>query len=414
MKTIKFFFITMLVAFSSVMFGQGGFQMVYVVPDATTNFKTNVPAGSLVYMESTNQFYLLETAVGRTVNMNYILADPTYYTQPSVTELGGYDVEYFVDTATAQNVYGLKTWHSPLVTSAGTNGNNSRIGLGSMANVTTGYGNVAISPKALYYNTTGYSNIAIGDSALRQITAGHNNIGIGRNTLSGAITTGVYNIAIGSQAGVSVSGVGSNNILIGATSGDAVTTGTSNVFIGLNAGTETTIANNNVGIGANALKYNVTGATNVAIGYNAGLYETGSGKLIIHNDAGGADTALIYGDFSTPSLQINGATEVNANLTATGTISTNDYISVAGRYLFDSAGIYVADKTELLWRLLATRDTNYTDVVYNMDYLGSLALGAEMDTTVAAKKGKIVFQASDSTFYGCRSTVAVKKWYSLH
>lgn len=36
------------------------------------------------------------------------------------------------------------------------------------------------------------------------------------------------------------------------------------------------------------------------------------------------------------------------------------------------------------------------------------------DTTVTAVIGKIVYQAADSSFYGCRSTVAPKKWYKLH
>lgn len=36
------------------------------------------------------------------------------------------------------------------------------------------------------------------------------------------------------------------------------------------------------------------------------------------------------------------------------------------------------------------------------------------DTTVTAVIGKIVYQAADSSFYGCRSTVAAKKWYKLH
>lgn len=36
------------------------------------------------------------------------------------------------------------------------------------------------------------------------------------------------------------------------------------------------------------------------------------------------------------------------------------------------------------------------------------------DTTVTAVIGKIVYQAADSSFYGCRSTVAPKKWYKLN
>jgi len=36
------------------------------------------------------------------------------------------------------------------------------------------------------------------------------------------------------------------------------------------------------------------------------------------------------------------------------------------------------------------------------------------DTSATAVQGKIVFQAADSSFYGCRSTVAVKKWYKFN
>lgn len=36
------------------------------------------------------------------------------------------------------------------------------------------------------------------------------------------------------------------------------------------------------------------------------------------------------------------------------------------------------------------------------------------DTTVTAIVGRIVYQSADSSFYGCRSTVAPRKWYKLH
>ena len=35
------------------------------------------------------------------------------------------------------------------------------------------------------------------------------------------------------------------------------------------------------------------------------------------------------------------------------------------------------------------------------------------DTTVTAVKGRVVFQTADSSFYGCRSILAGKKWYKL-
>lgn len=42
------------------------------------------------------------------------------------------------------------------------------------------------------------------------------------------------------------------------------------------------------------------------------------------------------------------------------------------------------------------------------------ALITASDTNVTAVTGKIVFQSVDSTFYGCRSALANKKWYKLH
>ena len=36
------------------------------------------------------------------------------------------------------------------------------------------------------------------------------------------------------------------------------------------------------------------------------------------------------------------------------------------------------------------------------------------DTTVTAVLGKVIFKTSDSTFYGCRSTLANKKWYKIN
>jgi len=88
---------------------------VYVVPDLTTNFTVNVPANSLVYVQSTDQFYNVLVAVGRTVNMTYVLSDGSYYDDASVTSLGGYDYTYFVDTATNQSIRGTKTFNGNLL-----------------------------------------------------------------------------------------------------------------------------------------------------------------------------------------------------------------------------------------------------------------------------------------------------------
>ena len=60
---------------------------------------------------------------------------------------------------------------------------------------------------------------------------------------------------------------------------------------------------------------------------------------------------------------------------------------------------------------------NNTSPSVALDVTGEIkgnAITIASDTSATAVVGKIVFQAADSTFYGCRSTVASKKWYSLH
>ncbi len=88
MKKFKVFLIALCALIFSGAFGQGGFVPVYVVPDLTTNFKVNVPVGSLVYVQSTDRFYNVLVAVGRTVNMTYVLEDATRYDDATVAALG--------------------------------------------------------------------------------------------------------------------------------------------------------------------------------------------------------------------------------------------------------------------------------------------------------------------------------------
>ncbi len=87
-KFVKVFLIALCTLVFSGAFGQGGFVPVYVIPDLTTDFKVNVPAGSLVYVQSTDKFYNVLVAVGRTVNMTYVLEDATRYDDATVAALG--------------------------------------------------------------------------------------------------------------------------------------------------------------------------------------------------------------------------------------------------------------------------------------------------------------------------------------
>jgi len=123
------------------------------------------------------------------------------------------------------------------------------------------------------------------------------NTAIGRNTLTG-VTTGTANIALGLGA------------MLGAN-----TTATSNTSLGMGSGASL-IGNNNVFIGDNA-GVDITGSGNVMVGYNAGKQASQtavSNKLYIDNS--NTATPLLYGDFSTDTLQINGKLGVGIAPTA--------------------------------------------------------------------------------------------------
>jgi hypothetical protein len=90
-------------------------------------------------------------------------------------------------------------------------------------------------------------------------------------------------------------------------------------------------------------------------------------RLIFGNNAG-----ITIGE-SSLTRYTAGALTLSRGLYAYGYLATPDYVSAAGRFLLDSAGFYVADKTELIWRLLMERDTTgHSDVVYNLNYIGKI------------------------------------------
>ncbi|MEM6699011.1 MAG: tail fiber protein, partial [Bacteroidota bacterium] len=133
-------------------------------------------------------------------------------------------------------------------------------------------------------------NIFIGDST------GHFN------------TTGADNVMIGTRSGaLNISG--SRNAFLGSYAGERNTTGENNVYIGSNAGERNTTGKRNTYIGDGAGRLNTSGSDNVFIGYSAGYNTSISNKLYIHNNP--SNTPLIYGDFNTDSLQINGKLNIN-------------------------------------------------------------------------------------------------------
>jgi hypothetical protein len=113
---------------------------------------------------------------------------------------------------------------------------------------------------------------------------------------------------------------GHHNTFLGRSTGEENTTGESNTFLGHSAGYHNSTghdgtfvgraagynnnADNNTFIGHYAGYTNSSGEGNVFLGHDAGYHETGSNKLYIDNSTTSAP--LIYGDFSSNRVGING------------------------------------------------------------------------------------------------------------
>ncbi len=221
---------------------------------------------------------------------------------------------------------------------------------------TLGYNNVILGTSAGYSNIDGFSNTFIGNSAGSSNTSGFFNIFIGeqagisnttasRNVFVGQLagrynTIGQFNVFLGQQTG-EANTTGSFNLFAGRSAGSFNTTGQLNTFLGINAGGANTTGNENVNLGGESGKWNSTGSYNVnlgtgagngnvdgnynvSIGYYAGValrsgssnifigpgagggLTNTSNKLFIANSSADANNALIYGEFDTRNLTING------------------------------------------------------------------------------------------------------------
>lgn len=122
-------------------------------------------------------------------------------------------------------------------------------------------------------------------------------------TSAGGSTTGDDDTAVGYMAGYH-NGTGSRNSFYGSGAGYYNTSGQDNTFFGTGTGTWNFVGNQNTIIGSQA-GYTTAGSGNVLLGYQAGYSESGSSKLYIANS--GTSTPLIYGDFWTGELVVNGS-----------------------------------------------------------------------------------------------------------
>jgi len=221
----------------------------------------------------------------------------------------------------------------------GTNAsNNVGIGYAALNKVTNGYENVAVGAFALYQNLAGLGNVAVGHQAMLNAndTTWTGNVGVGWLTMDNADSCNSNN-AVGGWALRNVRGscneafgsaalenlrIGWDNIAIGSNSMRKFMSGYSNSSIGTYGFHENLTGNNNVGIGDSVGFYNL-GSRNVFLGSNAGRQETGSYKLYIESSAADSNNALIFGNFVTNRLTINGFINLPTTTSATGQILNN-------------------------------------------------------------------------------------------
>jgi hypothetical protein len=126
------------------------------------------------------------------------------------------------------------------------------------------------------------------------------NVGVGFNSLTSADNDVLQNTAVGYYTMQAFS-FGLNNTAVGF---EALTGGDTGPPAG---------GDENTAIGSGALRNNSSGSGNVAIGFEAGKNSSGDDKLYIHNSDAG-DFSLIYGDFDSAELTINGKLRVTQGI----------------------------------------------------------------------------------------------------
>jgi hypothetical protein len=191
--------------------------------------------------------------------------------------------------------------------------------------IRAGLAESAISVENVTASTAHPENTFVGVDAGPD-TTGDNNTFIGMNA-GKANTTANNNTFIGMNTGSSNT-VGQSNTFIGYAAGWDNTTANDNTFIGKDAGHHNTSGNNNTFIGSHAGYNNTTGTDNVFLGYQAGFNETGSNKLYIDNSSN--PSPLIWGDFETDKLGINGNVGIGTNDPGDTRLAVNGNVNISG------------------------------------------------------------------------------------
>ncbi|MFC2130457.1 beta strand repeat-containing protein [Bacteroidota bacterium] len=251
-----------------------------------------------------------------------------------------------------------------------------------------------------FIHSYGTNNTFVGENAGNLTMTGSQNVAYGINALN-SNTNGSFNVADGMYALYSNTS-GSSNVASGYYVMNSNTTGSYNVASGMDALRYNTTGNRSTAIGAYA-GYNSTGSNNIYIGYQAGYNETGSEKLYIENSS--SATPLIYGDFATDEITINGTLNVTDVTTLASDLAVGGNATVAGTF-------GVSDVTTLTSDLAVggnatitgTSTLNGTTSINNtLDVSGNTTLGG----TLILPNGVAINEFSIDSTLGGNSDVAV-------
>jgi uncharacterized protein (TIGR02145 family) len=274
--------------------------------------------------------------------------------------------------------------------------NNTAIGSRSMLKNNSASQNTAVGSASLYSNTTGGSNSALGFSALGSNTTGNNNSAVGLLAL-GSNTTGNFNTAIG-QLSLYFNTIGSDNTANGKQSLGSNTTGSFNTASGFYSLGLNKTGNYNTAIGINAGGKLTTGDKNIFIGNDAANnnnFKTTSNKLVIQNDS--SLTPLIYGEFDTQKLTING------DLVVTGSIAyPSNYNNTAfGRGALGKIDTAIYSNTAFGTNALSTNKSGFDNTAVGME---ALSLNVVGNASTAIGRGALLRNtASENTAIGKES-----------
>ena len=302
----------------------------------------------------------------------------------SYNSVYGYQAGYELNSGNSNSLFGYRAGY---LTSTGTD--NVFIGTNAGRFNSSGDYNVYVGNNAGYTNQSGSMNICIGQNAGQNTTS---DLSVFLGTSAGLEnTSGVSNTFIGNQAGANNS-TGSFNTYLGWMAG-VNHNGSNNTFLGIFSGMGNYSGNNNVYLGMWAGSNNSDGSGNVFIGYDTAV--AGSSKLAIDNS--NISTPLIYGDFSTNALTINGTLTTTGNATVGGIFTSNGNAIFKGtslqiftnpgtgvdptNYVYQGSGLQSTSKqyafavNDALWVTSNAYIDGTADIVSNTTIGGSVKIG---------------------------------------